>query len=146
MSVLVPGRGPLLLTEKFPFSDGGQKLISKLGCPISHLEDLEVASSIIEDDLTIEGDLNSSAGGIEVKGRVVGDVSAETITVHVGGSVDGALSAKKIIIEGKHKGSLKCDDLKIASSAQIQADVAAKTMATESGAKVVGKVNISGGQ
>ncbi|WP_170766556.1 polymer-forming cytoskeletal protein [Ruegeria lacuscaerulensis] len=105
-----------------------------------------MANSIIEEDLTIEGNLNSSAGGIEIKGQVVGDVSAETITVQIGGSVDGALSAKKIIIDGKHQGSLKCDDLKIASTAQIQADVAAKTMATESGAKVVGKVNIAGGQ
>ncbi|CUK20712.1 Polymer-forming cytoskeletal [Ruegeria denitrificans] len=105
-----------------------------------------MASSIIEEDLTIEGDLNSSAGGIEVKGRVVGDVRAETITVQIGGSVDGALSANKIVIEGKQKGSLKCDNLKIASSAQIQADVSAKTMATESGARVVGKVNIAGGQ
>ena len=146
MSVLVPGCGPLCLMEQLTFNDGGQRLISKLGCPESQLEDLKVASSIIEEDLTIEGNLNSSEGGIEVKGRVVGDVSAETITVQVGGSVDGALSAKKIVIEGKHKGSLKCDDLKIASTAQIQADVTAKTMATESGAKVVGKVNIAGGQ
>lgn len=94
-----------------------------------------MASSIIEENLTIEGDLNSGAGGIEIKGRVVGDVSAEIITVQVGGSINGALSARKIVIEGKHQGSLKCDDLKIASSAQIQADVTAKTMATESGAR-----------
>lgn len=105
-----------------------------------------MANSIIEEDLTIEGDLNSGAGGIEVKGRVVGDVSAETITVQIGGSVDGVLSAKKTVIEGKYKGSLKCDDLKIASSAQIQADVSATTMATESGARVLGKVSITGGQ
>ncbi|MEM8977280.1 MAG: polymer-forming cytoskeletal protein [Pseudomonadota bacterium] len=105
-----------------------------------------MASSIIEEDLIIEGNLNSDAGGIEVKGRVVGDVSAETITLQIGGSVDGVLSAKKIVIEGKQKGSLKCDDLKIASSAQIQADVTAGAMATESGARIAGKVKITGGQ
>ena len=58
----------------------------------------------------------------------------------------GSWVVTKIVIEGKHKGSLKCDHLKIASSAQIQADVSATTMATESGARVVGKVNITGGQ
>ncbi|WP_299951687.1 polymer-forming cytoskeletal protein [uncultured Ruegeria sp.] len=105
-----------------------------------------MANSIVEVDLTIEGNLNSSEGDVEVKGQVVGDISADTITVQVVGSVDGALSAKKIVMEGKHQGRLKCDDLKIASSAQIQADVEARTMATESGARVVGKVNIAGGQ
>ncbi len=117
-----------------------------LGSPTSHPEDFKVASSIVEEDLIIEGNLSSSAGGVEVKGQVVGDISAETITVQIDGSVDGALTAKKIVMEGKHQGRLKCDDLKIASSAQIQADVEARTMATESGARVVGKVNIAGGQ
>ncbi|WP_298854982.1 polymer-forming cytoskeletal protein [uncultured Ruegeria sp.] len=105
-----------------------------------------MASSIVEEDLTIEGNVVSSAGGVEVKGRVVGDISADTITVQVGGSVDGALSAKKIVMEGKHQGRLKCDDLKIASTSHVQADVEARTLATESGAKIVGKVNIAGGQ
>ncbi|MDP5221076.1 polymer-forming cytoskeletal protein [Ruegeria sp. 2205SS24-7] len=105
-----------------------------------------MASSIIEEDLTIEGDVRSSGGRVDVKGHVVGDVSAETITVQLSGSVDGALSAKQITVEGKHKGSLKCDDLKLASTSHIQADLAAKTLATESGAKVVGKVEITGEQ
>ncbi|MFA3919882.1 bactofilin family protein [Ruegeria hyattellae] len=105
-----------------------------------------MANSIVEEDLIIEGNLNSSQGGVEVKGRVVGDISADTITVQVGGSVDGALSAKKIDMEGKHQGRLKCDDLKIAATSHVQADVSARTMATESGAKIVGKVNIVGGQ
>lgn len=103
-------------------------------------------SSIIEEDLTIEGNISSSEGSVDVKGRVVGDVSAETITVHVSGSVDGALSANKITVEGKHKGSLSCDYLKLASTSQVEADVAAKEMETESGAKVKGKVDITGRQ
>jgi len=105
-----------------------------------------VPSSIIEEDLTIEGNLSSSEGGVDVKGRVVGDVSAVTITVHVSGSVDGALSAKKITVEGKHKGSLRCDYVKLASTSQVQADVSAKEMETERGAKVKGKVDITGRQ
>ncbi len=103
-------------------------------------------SSIIEEDLTIEGNISSSEGGVDVKGRVVGDVTAETITVHVTGSVDGALSANKITVEGKHKGSLSCDYLKLASTSQVHADVAAKEMEMESGAKVMGKVDITGRQ
>lgn len=103
-------------------------------------------NSIIEEDLTIEGNLSSSEGSVDVKGRVVGDVSAETIMVHVNGSVDGALSANKIMIEGNHIGSLRCDYLKLASTSQVQADVAAKEMETERGARVSGKVDITGRQ
>ncbi len=105
-----------------------------------------MARSVVEEDLTIEGNIKSDGGGVDIKGHVVGDVSADAITVQLGGSVDGALSAKQIIIEGKHHGSLKCDDLKLASSSDVQADVTARTMETESGAKVVGKVNITGAQ
>jgi cytoskeletal protein CcmA (bactofilin family) len=113
---------------------------------LSQTEDVDVAGSIVEEDLTIEGNVSSNGGGIDVKGRVVGDVSADAITVQLGGSVDGALSAKQIVIEGKHSGSLKCEDLKLASSSNIQADVVARTMETERGAKVVGKVKITGGE
>lgn len=103
-------------------------------------------SSIIEEDLTIEGNIRSSEGRVDVKGRVVGDVKAETITVHVSGSVDGALSAKKITVDGKHKGSLSCEYLRLASTSQVEADVTAKEMETEKGAKVKGKINIMGRQ
>ncbi|MFU8866234.1 MAG: bactofilin family protein [Rhodobacterales bacterium] len=95
-------------------------------------------SSIIEEDLIIEGNLSSSEGSVDVKGRVVGDVRAETIKVHVSGSVDGALSANKITVEGNHNGSLSCDYLKLASTSQVEADVVAKEMETDSGAKVKG--------
>ncbi|MFA3919856.1 bactofilin family protein [Ruegeria hyattellae] len=100
---------------------------------------------MIEEDLTIEGNVSSSGGSVDVRGHVVGDVSAEMITIQLSGSVDGALSARKITVEGKHKGSLNCDALMLASTSQVQADVSAKTMTTESGAKVSGKVAVTGG-
>ena len=117
-----------------------------IGSSISQPKGFNVPSSIIEEDLTIEGKIASSEGTVDVKGLVVGDVSAETITVHVSGSVDGALSAKKITVEGKHRGSLSCDYLKLASTSQVQADVAAKEMEAEIGAKVKGKFDITGRQ
>ena len=105
-----------------------------------------MASSTIEEDLTIEGNIVSKKGSVEIKGRVAGDVTADAVVVQLNGSIDGALSAKQITIEGKHKGGLKCDDLMIAATSTVQADVTALTMTTESGAKVVGKINITGGQ
>lgn len=105
-----------------------------------------MTSSIIEEDLTIEGKITSSEGSIEVKGNVTGDVTAEGIIIQPNGSIDGALSAKKISVEGRLKGNLKCDDLKLASTSNVQADVLAQTMTIESGAKILGKVKITGKQ
>ena len=126
------------------FDDGVQIPVFILSSPISHPKGFNVPSSIIEEDLMIEGNVRSSEGSVDVKGRVVGDVSAETIIVQASGSVEGTMSATKIAVEGRHTGSLKCDDLKLASTSQVQADVVAKLMATESGAKVKGKIDITG--
>jgi cytoskeletal protein CcmA (bactofilin family) len=103
-----------------------------------------VASSIIEEDLTIEGNISSSEGSVDVKGKLIGDLTAQSVVVQASGIVDGAVSAKTVSIEGRHNGKLDCDDLKLASTSDVQADVKARTMTTESGAKVAGTVNISG--
>jgi len=105
-----------------------------------------LVNSVIETDLQIDGNITSSNGNVEVKGRVVGDVTAQAITVQSGGSIEGALSAGEIRIEGNLTGSLKCDDLKLVSTSHVQADILAKTMSTENGAKVVGNVKITGTQ
>ncbi|WP_146591823.1 bactofilin family protein [Puniceibacterium confluentis] len=104
-----------------------------------------MARTIIEEDLTIEGNIKSQDGNVDIKGRVIGDVTAQAVVVQGGGSVDGAVYATTVTLEGKHTGSLQCDDLKLASSSHVQADVVAKTMTVESGAHVVGKVHITGG-
>lgn len=105
-----------------------------------------MASSIIEEDLKIEGNISSSEGSVDVKGSVAGDVAAEAINIQLGGSIEGALSAKKIGIEGKLTGSVKCDDLKLESTSHVRADIVAQSLTTENGAKVVGKVEITGRQ
>jgi cytoskeletal protein CcmA (bactofilin family) len=126
------------------FYDGVQIPVFILWSPIFHLRGFNVPSSIIEEDLMIEGNIRSSEGSVDIKGRVIVDVSVEMITIQLSGSVDGAMSATKIVVVGSHTGSLKCDDLKLASTSRVQADVVAKVMATENGAKVRGKIDITG--
>lgn len=105
-----------------------------------------MASSIIEEDLKIEGNISSSGGSVEIKGSVIGDLAADSFVIQSGGSIEGAVSAKTVSIEGTLKGSLTCDELKLASTSDVQADVVAKTMTTESGAKIGGKVTVTGKQ
>ena len=103
-----------------------------------------MASSVIEADLTIDGNIKTSDGSVDVRGKVAGDITAVAIAIQPGGSVDGELSASTITIEGQHKGLLKCSDLTLASSSSVKADVEAETLTTESGAEVVGNLKITG--
>jgi cytoskeletal protein CcmA (bactofilin family) len=103
-----------------------------------------LANSVIEEDLTIEGDIRSEDGQIEVKGQITGDVTALSVSVTQNGAIKGALTAKSISIDGRHNGSLTCEDLTLASSCTVQADISAKTLSTQSGARVAGSIQISG--
>ena len=107
-------------------------------------EEFFVANSIIAEDQTIEGNIASGEGSVEIKGKVIGSVTAQSIIIHVSGSIDGALSAKSTVIDGRYKGKLKCDDLRLSSTATIQADITAQTMTVENGAEIEGNVQITG--
>ncbi|MEM7318212.1 MAG: polymer-forming cytoskeletal protein [Pseudomonadota bacterium] len=100
--------------------------------------------TVVEEDLTVEGDIKSSDGSVEVKGKVVGNVAAASVILHERGVVDGALTASSVSVEGNYKGNLKCDDLRLAATSHVNGDISARTMTTESGSKLVGKVNIVG--
>ena len=101
-----------------------------------------MTKSVIEEDLTLDGNLSSKEGGVEVKGKVLGNVTAVSVIIRDKGTIDGALTATSVSIEGRYSGTLKCEDLKVAATSDVKGDVSAKTMTTESGSKIAGKVSI----
>ena len=101
-------------------------------------------ASVIEEDLTLEGHIKSNEGTVEVKGKVLGNVAAASVVLHKSGDIDGAITATSVSLEGNYKGTLKCDDLRVAATSNVKGEVSAKTMTTESGAILGGKVNITG--
>lgn len=105
-----------------------------------------MTESVIEEDLTIEGNVNASKGDLDIKGRVTGNVNAHAVKLHLKGSIDGDLSAKIVTIEGKHKGSVQCDELTLTSTSDLNAKVSAQTMTTQNGAKIAGTVKVTGKQ
>lgn len=100
--------------------------------------------SVIEEDLTIEGNVTSKEGEVDVKGKVAGDVEARAVDVHPGGRVDGAIAAETVTIQGAQSGRIKCTELSLVKSADVKADVTARTLISEKGARLVGKVQITG--
>ncbi|SPH24605.1 hypothetical protein DEA8626_03656 [Defluviimonas aquaemixtae] len=103
-----------------------------------------MSRSVIEEDLTVEGNIASPEGDIEVKGRVTGDITSRSVEVHVAGKVDGAISATEVTIQGNHSGRIDCTSLSLDKTAEVKSDVKAQTLSSEKGARLVGKVQITG--
>lgn len=103
-----------------------------------------MTKSVIEEDLIIDGNITSKDGEIDVKGRVKGDISAKGVSVSTNGEVTGAISAGAVRIQGRHTGQIECTELALEKNAEVKADVKAQTLSSEKGARLVGKVQITG--
>ncbi len=101
-------------------------------------------NAVIEEDLTIEGDLIAKESNIAIKGRITGDVQAKAVDVQPGGVVKGSVSAESVTISGELTGTVSCGDLALNETARVSADLSAKTLTSMKGSRVTGKVEIKG--
>ncbi|WP_187429750.1 hypothetical protein ROLI_010010 [Roseobacter fucihabitans] len=99
-------------------------------------------NSVIAEDLFIEGNIKSAEGSVEIKGSVSGDITALSTVVRAGGHVQGALSGKTVVLEGRHQGTLQCDDLTLSATANVEANISAQTVTAQSGAEIDGAMHI----
>jgi cytoskeletal protein CcmA (bactofilin family) len=102
-----------------------------------------MSNSLISEDLVITGDIKS-ASGIEIKGSVIGDIEVNSVEIGTSGSVDGNVSAKSADIHGSMKGALRTVSVTIHSNAVVKANITAEEMASENGARITGKIDITG--
>lgn len=103
-----------------------------------------MTNAVIEEDLTIEGDLIATESIVAIRGRIMGDVRAKGIDVKPGGIVEGAVTAETVAISGTLTGSVSCNELSLTETAKVEADLSAKSLSSLKGARVVGKVEIKG--
>ncbi|KIC47495.1 hypothetical protein RA28_00935 [Ruegeria sp. ANG-S4] len=103
-----------------------------------------MAATVIQEDLTIQGDLVAKEGAISVAGNVTGDVDAKSVEILAPGKVNGGINAEEIKIAGRVQGSVKCRALTLEEKSELKADVTAGTMKMSSGAKISGRVEASG--
>ena len=103
-----------------------------------------MADAVIEEDLTIEGDLIANESKVAIKGKITGDVKAKAVDVERTGVVQGTVSAESVSISGKLNGSVSCGDLSLSETARVEADLTAKTLSSSKGSHVVGRVEIKG--
>jgi len=103
-----------------------------------------MADSRISEDLKIEGNLDAGNGKVIVAGEVTGDVRANSVEIQKSGSVKGTVTAETVLIQGDQTGKISCSELTLSASSVVSSDVTAKTMVSEKGAKLRGKVAITG--
>ncbi len=103
-----------------------------------------MSKTIIAEDLTITGDLSSSATTVDIAGKVTGDINAKAVDILVGGTVQGNVKATSAQVRGTLSGTLKADDVELHTDARVEADVTAKQLESHKGARLKGKIAISG--
>lgn len=101
--------------------------------------------AVIEEDLTIDGDLIAKESNVAIKGKITGDVKALSVDLQPTGVVTGTVSADRVTISGQLKGSVSCTDLSLNETARVDADMTAKTLSSMKGSHVVGRIEITGG-
>ena len=80
----------------------------------------------------VDGDI------IHIDGKMEGDVSCKELIIGAGGMIKGNVEAKSLEIYGELNGSIKAENLFIASTAKFIGDSVYKTIAIEPGAVLVG--------
>ena len=101
-----------------------------------------MTKAVIEEDLTIDGDLIAKESHVSIRGKITGDIQAKGVDVMAGGVVHGKVSAESVSVSGDLTGSVTCGDLSLSETARVEAELVAKTLTSQSGARVVGRVEI----
>ena len=95
--------------------------------------------SFIAPDLTVVGNIKSS-GRVEVAGTVEGDIRASIVSVSEGAKVIGEIVSEDLFVSGHVAGRLRGINVRLTSSARVEANVLHKMIAIESGARFDGSV------
>ncbi len=102
-----------------------------------------MSKTIISEELTVTGNIKGEST-IEIRGKVIGDIDIRAMDIHEGGSVEGNVTVDTAHVRGHLKGSLSAQSLDLYAQADVHAEITAKAMAAEKGARVIGGVKISG--
>ena len=91
------------------------------------------APSIISADMVINGTL-SSAGDIQVDGRVEGDVRTIGLVIGDKAEIHGEIFAEDVTVRGKVIGRIRARKVLLAATSHVEGDILHEAFAVESGA------------
>lgn len=106
----------------------------------------EAITSIIGEDMNVEGDINSS-NSIRIDGRVVGNITSQKLII-VGekAEIKGDLSSKNIIVFGKLIGNVTATEVQIKKTGTIHGNISVQAIEIEMGGKYNGSLMMNAEQ
>lgn len=102
---------------------------------------IESNQSVISEDLTIEGCIESS-GTVCVSGNINGHVTAAYLRLEVSGKIKGNVKADEAVLFGRQKGKVIAKKITIHSGAVLKGAVTCDDLVVESGASISGKFRV----
>ncbi len=100
------------------------------------------APSIISQDLTIRGDLETS-GDMQIEGTVEGDIRSHLLTIGQTALIRGEVIADDVVVHGRVIGRIRGEKIRLSATARVEGDILHKNIAIESGAQFEGSVQRS---
>ena len=91
------------------------------------------APSIISTDMIMQGAL-SSAGDIQIDGRVEGDVRSLGLVIGEKAEIHGEILAEDVTVRGKVIGRIRARKVLLAATCRVEGDILHEALAVESGA------------
>ena len=91
------------------------------------------APSIISTDMIMQGAL-SSAGDIQIDGRVEGDVRSVGLVIGEKAEIHGEVLAEDVTVRGKVIGRIRARKVLLAATCRVEGDILHEALAVESGA------------
>ncbi|HWA68751.1 MAG TPA: polymer-forming cytoskeletal protein [Rhizomicrobium sp.] len=91
------------------------------------------APSIISADMVINGTV-TSAGDIQIDGRVEGDVRSAGLVIGENAEIHGEIYADDVTVRGKVLGRIRARKVLLASTSHVEGDILHEAFAVESGA------------
>ena len=95
--------------------------------------------SLLAEDLEIDGDV-SSAGPVDITGKITGTVRAPDVVVSATGYVSGQVTALNLSVLGAINGIIEAKSVSLSGSARVQADITHELITIETGAQFEGSL------
>ncbi len=108
----------------------------------SEKADKEVISSIIDQKMSITGELSFS-GKTRIDGTVEGNIKGEHLVLSESGKVVGDIFAASLVCHGTVEGNIKANLLTARKSCQIHGRIEANSLTVEPGAGISGEIKVA---
>lgn len=121
------------------FSNKGkdkEAVVAAPGAPVSQGKRLvrsSAAPSIISADLIVTGTL-TSAGDIQIDGRIEGDVRSAGLVIGEKAFIHGDIVAEEVTIRGRVEGSICAHKILLANTCHVEGNIVHEAFAVETGA------------